>query len=139
MLSSGSWNSHIIFFFFCLSGCDAHVYMWSLPLGFLGFLLCTDLYPQPTKSYLVEERCYFKSYFFRYFPAFIFSPLLLDSNPLNRSLVFSVCPPDLVHFLSSLPSIPDTIFSVTLASRSFSFVASDAFVSLLGKKFPFSY
>lgn len=46
------------------------IWMWSLPLGFLGFLLCIDLYPKPMKSYLVEESYCFKSYFLSYFPVF---------------------------------------------------------------------
>lgn len=62
-----------------------------MPLEFLGSLLCTDLYSQPMKSYLAEECCCFKSYFLQYLPAFIFPPLLLCLNPLNRSSVFPVC------------------------------------------------
>lgn len=138
VLSSGSWDS--LDLYFCLSGCDTHVcgFLVSLLLEFLRLLLYIDLYSQPMKSYLVEESCCCRSYLFQYFLTFIFSPLLLVSNSVNSSLVFPACHESLVHFLFSLPSISDRIFSVTLASRSFSFAASNAFVTSLGKIFPSS-
>lgn len=50
-----------------------HMWVFFVSFGCLG-LLYIDLYPQPMKSYLIEDRSCCKSYFFKYFQFASFLP-----------------------------------------------------------------